>query len=195
VNTHRVRPADLPDGKIVGFFGLVSEWVDQELLVKLAEAIPTATIALLGKEDVDVSRLRAAANIARLGPRSFDVLPDYAAHFDAGIIPFRVNELTRAVNPIKLREMLAAGCAVVTTNLPEAETLAGRVPHGGLTVARDQDSFVSAVKRHVAEGWTADQRRAVSNSMRHETWAVKTEEICRKIEEAGRRSESGINNQ
>ena len=113
------RPRDLPDGDIVGFFGLLSEWVDQELLVRLAEAVPTANVVLIGTADVDVSALESVPNIHLLGPRPFRELPAYIASFRVGIIPFAVNELTKAVNPIKLREMLAAGCPVVSTALPE----------------------------------------------------------------------------
>ena len=119
VNDELRRPSDLPDGKIIGFFGLISEWVDQELLVRLAKEIPDAHIVLIGKADVNVESLATVSNIHILGPKLFDELPSYVAHFDVGIIPFVVNDLTKAVNPIKLREMLAAGCPVVSTDLEE----------------------------------------------------------------------------
>jgi glycosyltransferase involved in cell wall biosynthesis len=109
----------------IGFFGLLSEWVDQELILKLAQEFPSATIVLIGKADVDVTRLQGVANIQLLGPKPFSELPAYVARFTVGIIPFVVNDLTRSVNPIKLREMLSAGCPVVSTALPEVARYAG----------------------------------------------------------------------
>ena len=102
----------------IGFFGLLSEWVDQDLILRLAREF-SARIILIGKADVDVSRLQGIPNIQLLGPRPFSELPAHIAGFTVGIIPFVVNDLTRSVNPIKLREMLSAGCPVVSTALPE----------------------------------------------------------------------------
>jgi len=187
------RPADLPDGPIVGFFGLLSEWVDQDLLVRLARELRddthvrgSAGVVLIGKADVPVERLAAEPNIHLLGPRPFAVLPAYVAHFDVGIIPFVVNELTRAVNPIKLREMLAAGCPVVSTSLPEVAAYAGDARSGGgvasVVVASHAGDFIAAVRRAVAAPPAIDARRAISDTIRGETWAAKVGEIVGLIE-------------
>lgn len=169
------RPRDLPDGDIVGFFGLLSEWVDQELLVRLAEAVPTANVVLIGTADVDVSALESVPNIHLLGPRPFRELPAYIASFRVGIIPFAVNELTKAVNPIKLREMLAAGCPVVSTALPEVARYEGvgcRVSGGGT-------AFVAWVKEGLAKPLSDPQRKALSESMAGETWEAKVSEMLK----------------
>jgi glycosyltransferase involved in cell wall biosynthesis len=68
---------------------------------------------------VDLSSSRSQPNLHFLGRRPYETLPAYCRHFDVGLIPFKVNELTRAVNPIKLREYLAAGLPVVSTPMPE----------------------------------------------------------------------------
>jgi glycosyltransferase involved in cell wall biosynthesis len=124
-----MRPADLPDGRIIGFIGLISEWVDQDLLVSIAREIPEARVVMIGKADVDIERLKKEPNIYILGSKPFSALLTYVSWFGVGIIPFAINELTRAVNPIKLREMLAAGCPVVSTALPEVE----KYGSGGVT--------------------------------------------------------------
>jgi len=184
------RPGDLPKGRIIGFFGLVSEWVDQDLLVELADNLPECNVVLIGPADVDTRKLGAKPNIHLLGPRPFRDLPSYVAHFDAGIIPFVVNDLTKALNPIKLREMLAAGCPVVSTNLPEAESVAAEDQgqddcerndldrhKRGVVVARNHDEFVAAVRGILEKDFPEDERREISDAMRSEDWAAKTEEI------------------
>jgi glycosyltransferase involved in cell wall biosynthesis len=181
----------LPDGPIVGFFGLISEWVDQDLLIALARALraptpdtrhPTPSLVLIGKADVDVSRLKAELNIHLLGPKPFAELPRYVAFFDVGIIPFAVNELTRAVNPIKLREMLAAGCRVVSTDLPEVERyITGDDAQGtameAVRIGRDEHDFVRQVGAWLCSPLLQDRRAAISRSMGAEGWDKKVREI------------------
>jgi glycosyltransferase involved in cell wall biosynthesis len=169
------RPADLPAGPVVGFFGLISEWMEQDLVARTAAALPSAHVVLIGTADVPVARLQGIPNLHLLGPRAFNILPDYVAHFTVGIIPFRVDDLTRAVNPIKLREMLSAGCPVVSTALPEVERYADGGP--GVGVARDAARFVALVSERLASPLTAEQRRAISRRMAAETWEAKVGEI------------------
>jgi len=176
---------------IVGFFGLISEWVDQDLLVRLAREVPQVQVVLIGKADVSTDRLSAEKNIHLLGPRVFAELPVYAAGFAVGIIPFTVNELTRAVNPIKLQEMLAAGCPVVSTDLPEAravadtvnETVRNRQPGfpWAVAVARNADEFVACVKECLERRTEVDDRRAISDSVKNETWECKVIEILKLV--------------
>ena len=188
-----------PGAPVAGFFGLLSEWVDQDLLVSLAGARPEAQFVLIGTADVPVTRLQRMKNIHLLGPRPFRELPQYIARFDVGMIPFVVNDLTRSVNPIKLREMLSAGCPVVSTALPEVEKYAGaaggqtRGPGSGpgVSVARDADEFVRLIQAALTQPLSREQRRAIGDSMRGETWAGKVEEILKLLEQpaAGKRDE------
>ena len=157
----------------IGFFGLLSEWVDQELILKLAKAFSAhARILLIGKADVDVSRLQGIPNIELSGPIPFAELPAHVAAFTVGIIPFVVNDLTRSVNPIKLREMLSAGCPVVSTDLPEVAQYAGNVQ-----IAHTHDEFVAMVSRTLEHPLSPQDRLAISDSMAGETWTAKVNEI------------------
>ncbi len=175
------RPDDLPAGPVVGFFGLLSEWLDQELVLRLADELPDAQLALIGTADVDVSRLETRENIHLLGPRPFSELPRYVARFAVGIIPFVVNELTVAVNPIKLREMMAAGCPVVSSAMPEVAKYADLVRQT-VVVARDRDEFVDAVKARLAQAPDVTERRRLSERMRDETWEAKVAQILAVLE-------------
>jgi glycosyltransferase involved in cell wall biosynthesis len=173
-------PADLPSGPVIGFFGLLSEWVDQALLLRLARDLPQAQLVLIGKADVDVSTLKGVPNIHVLGPRLFSDLPAYLAHFTVGIIPFVVNDLTRAVNPIKLREMLSGGCPVVSVALPEVVACVDQAQIGGsVRVAQTVDEFVSGVRHFLEAPLDLAERRALSERMRQETWAAKVDEMLK----------------
>ena len=167
------RPADLPPGRVAGFFGLLSEWLDQDILIEVARRVPECEIVLIGKADVSIERLKAIHNIHLLGPRPFSQLPAYVAHFDVGLIPFVINELTLAVNPIKLREMLSAGCPVVSTDLPEVHAYKGR----GVVVAVSAGAFAAAVEQRIRNPALTAERAQISAGVANETWLAKVDEI------------------
>ncbi len=173
------RPSDLPaDGPVAGFFGLLDAWVDQDLLVQVARRIAPAHLGLVGHARVDVSRLEAEPNIHLLGRKPFAELPAYAAAFDVGLIPFAVNELTTAVNPIKLREYLSAGLPVVSTALPELLPFADRP---GTDLVSGRDDFIAAVVRRLAAPPGPADRLALSDTMRAESWEGRVAEILRVV--------------
>ncbi len=185
---HLPPSSDLPAGPIIGFFGLLSEWVDQALLLRLARALPQAHLVLIGKADVDVSALKGVSNIHVLGPRPFVDLPAYLANFTVGIIPFVVNDLTRAVNPIKLREMLSGGCPVVSTALPEVVACIRQTHVGGAAiVAGTPGEFEAGVRRFLDAPLDFAARRALSECMRHETWEAKVDKIMGIVQGTGAR--------
>jgi hypothetical protein len=140
---------------------------------------PHARILLIGKADVDVSRLQGIPNIELSGPIPFAELPAHVATFTVGIIPFVVNDLTRSVNPIKLREMLSAGCPVVSTNLPEVARYAGSAQ-----IAHNHDEFVTMVRRALENPLPPQDRLALSDSMSGETWTAKVQEILALLHES-----------
>lgn len=155
----------------IGFFGLIHEWIDLELIARVASEKPQWSIVLIGDTAVDVSSLKGFHNIHFLGRKPYEWLPAYCRVFDAGIIPFRVNELTLNVNPIKLKEYLAAGLPVVSTALPEAQKLGDLVE-----VGKNPDEFIRRLELALAED-TPDKRIARSQRMKSETWEKKVEQI------------------
>lgn len=167
------RPADLPPGRVVGFFGLLSEWLDQDLLVEVARRVPECEVVLIGKADVPIEKLKGIRNLHLLGPRPFSQLPEYLAFFEVGLIPFVINELTLAVNPIKLKEMLSAGCPVVSTDLPEVRGY----PGVGVDVANTKEGFVENVIRRMQQPVTPKERIAISAGVAKETWSEKVKDI------------------
>jgi glycosyltransferase involved in cell wall biosynthesis len=169
-------------GPVIGFFGLIHDWIDLTLLAHVAERRPDWTIAVIGKANVDTSALARLPNVKLLGRRPYEELPRYCKAFTVGVMPFAINELTTNVNPIKMREYLSAGLPVVSTDLPEVRGYSDQVQ-----VAGTPDEFLAACDRAVAADDAAARRRR-SDAMAAESWESKVAELGRRIERArGRR--------
>src|SRR5262249_35144579 len=131
---------------VIGFFGLIAEWIDLELVRGIARRRGDWTILMIGKATVDTGSLRALPNVRLIGQKRYADLPAYWRAFDVGIIPFRIDELTVRANPLKLRESLAAGLPVVSSDLPEVRKYAGLV-----CLAAGPEGFVDAIEGLLAE--------------------------------------------
>jgi glycosyltransferase involved in cell wall biosynthesis len=168
-----VRAPEVADlrGPVLGFVGLIQDWVDLALLEHLARYRQDWTLVVIGKALVDTSRLAALPNVRLLGRKPYETLPSYCAAFDVALIPFTLNELTRNVNPIKLREYLSAGLPVVSTDLPEVTAYASEqgALTGAVAIGRSPEEFTAAVERALAADSPA-ARAARSDAMRAETW-------------------------
>ena len=158
-------------GPVLGFFGLVQDWIDLDLIGWLAAERPDWTIVMIGKVAVDHSRWAGVPNILWVGRKPYEELPRWCKAFDVGLIPFRINELTRNVNPIKLREYLSAGLPVVSTPLPEC----ARYPEW-CTVADTRQGFLAACEAALAAG-SPEARRRRSELMRAESWEHKVRQL------------------
>lgn len=162
--------ANLPR-PILGFFGLIADWVDFEAIEACAKAFPKGSIVMLGKvaPGVDVSALRRLPNVHFLGRKPYEQLPAYCRGFDVALMPFRKNELTENANPLKVREYLAAGLPVVSSDLPEVRRL------GLCKIAERASDFPRLVQECLDEG--AGCSRARAERIAHESWRARVDEI------------------
>jgi len=160
--------AQLPK-PVLGFFGLLADWVDMDLLAHVAGRFPTGSLVLLGAATGDVSALRRLPNVHLLGRRPYASLPSFAKGFDVALLPFRINALTLAANPLKVREYLAAGLPVVSTAVPEVEAL------GLCRIARTPDAFVQEIEAALHDG--AGPSAARSATVAAESWDARLDEI------------------
>ena len=161
---------------IVGFFGLIADWVDISLIRAMADRHPDWSIVLVGRVATDVSAIQGRPNVRLLGRKPYELLPAYCRGFDVGIVPFRMNDLTVRANPLKLREYLAAGLPVASTPLPEVLRYDALVETGG-----DDREFIEAVERALARRSAAAVRARV-DAMRAESWEARVEEIAGLLE-------------
>lgn len=104
---------------IIGFVGGIADWIDIQLLTELASLRKNYTLVLIGPVLTDISALSRLPNVKVLGPKPYVELPQYVQAFDVGLAPFKLNDLTESVNPVKVYEYLAAGIEVIATPMRE----------------------------------------------------------------------------
>ena len=163
-------PADqaaIPSPRI-GFFGVIDERMDYDLLRGVAAARPDWNLVLLGPTaKVDPAALPRAANIHYLGPKSYAELPNYIAGWDVAMLPFARNDATRYISPTKTPEYLAAGKPVVSTSIRDVVR-----PYGQQGLARIADTvadFEAAVEAALAEE-SVGRLRAADAFLTHMSW-------------------------
>jgi glycosyltransferase involved in cell wall biosynthesis len=161
---------------VIGYYGLIHEHQDLDLMAEIARRRPEWSIALVGKVQTDVRRFRAIPNIHFLGQKPHAQLPHYCRGFDVAVIPHKINELTLNMNPIKLREYLAAGLPVVSTPLPEMKAYQPAV-----RMASGVEAWIAALKQALADrSLEADRRR--SQLVAGEDWSVRVQTITRSFD-------------
>ena len=145
------EPSDLagiPHPRL-GFIGVIDERMDMRLVAELSRARREWQICLVGP----VTKIRhrvlpEAPNIHYLGRKRYAELPAYLGHFDAGIMPFALNEATRFISPTKTLEYLAAGLPVASTPIVDVvRTFASR---GLVEIGDGCHAFMAACERALA---------------------------------------------
>jgi glycosyltransferase involved in cell wall biosynthesis len=165
---------------IVGFFGNLDEnTVDLNLLARVIAARPQYSFVLIGAMSRPFERLRALRNVIALGQLPYRQIPQYGAHFDVCLMPWRQNEWIEHCNPVKLKEYLALGKPVVSTPFPELAASGDFC-----SVARGAEEFAAAIDRALRTDSTELSIRRRQWAARH-TWESKVEAVLKHLEERG----------
>lgn len=100
----------------LGFYGVIDERFDIELIRQAADARPDWQFVLIGPIiKIDADTLPQNKNIHYLGAKTYDELPAYLSGWDIALIPFAINESTKYISPTKTPEYLAGGKPVIST--------------------------------------------------------------------------------
>ena len=116
---------DLKDKKICIYIGAIAEWLDFEKIIYSIENLEEVNFLFIGPKHVDFSKIESYTNVRYLGKKQYNDLINYLKVSNVAWIPFIKNDLTDAINPVKLYEYLAAGIPTVTTRLREIEDIDG----------------------------------------------------------------------
>lgn len=161
----------------LGFFGGLDDYVvDMDLLRRTAEANPDASLVLVGDATCAMDELTRLPNVHWLGFRPYSRIPAIGRGFDVALMPWLDNEWIRFANPIKLKEYLALGLPVVSTDYPEVEAYRDRVH-----VAHDRDDFPALARRAAA---TTPDRAALRASVLSSSWAARAAHLLEAAETA-----------
>ena len=178
----RTEPADqveIPHPRI-GFFGVIDERMDLELVAGVADRRPDWHLVLLGPTcKIDPASLPARDNIHYLGMKSYEQLPEYLGGWDVAMLPFAKNDATRYISPTKTPEYLAAGCPVVSTSIRDVVRPYGDL--GLVHVADDADTFVAAIEAAMQEDAFTRQAKVeacLAGNSWDATWGRMDELIC-----------------
>jgi glycosyltransferase involved in cell wall biosynthesis len=127
------------NGPIITYSGAWAKWVDEQLVYRVADTFKHAFVVIIGPE-FGAKVNRNLPNLRYLGYKNYEELPAYLQNSTVCMIPFRLDDITLATNPIKMYEYLAAGAPVVSTDIPEVRGIPS--VHIGL----DHESFIEKIR-------------------------------------------------
>ena len=145
----------------LGFYGVIDERFDTDLVRQVAEARPDWQIVLVGPVvKIDPANLPRANNIHYMGQRTYDQLPQFLAGWDVCLLPFALNESTRFISPTKVLEYMAAELPSVSTPITDV-----KVPYGDVVAIADTpEKFIAACERMLA--MNDEQKATLRDRMR-----------------------------
>lgn len=173
----------------IGFFGVLDERMDFELVEAVARRKPEWSFVMIGPVvKIDPHTLPKLPNIYYLGMKQYAELPSYISGWDVAMMPFAHNESTRYISPTKTPEYLAAGKPVVSTPIIDVLRQYGR--HGLVNIAGTAEEFVRvtamALDHTDKEEWLEKVDETLSQNSWDKTWQRMMYLITRKLNEKQR---------
>jgi glycosyltransferase involved in cell wall biosynthesis len=172
-------PADVAhlSGPVVGYFGLVEEWMDWRMVEWLAAQRPHWQFVLIGRVGVPQDRLPVRTNLHFLGKRPYTDLPSYGRRFDAAIIPSRLDHrFAQHASPLKLREYLAMGVPVVAAPTPENRKFADVA-----ALAETREQFLTSLDLVVGRPITPDEAQRRMARVAEQTWESRADTVLEAV--------------
>ena len=160
--------ASIPHPRL-GFFGVIDERFDAELLKQVAARRPDWNFIMIGPiVKIDPASLPSLPNIHYLGGKKYSELPDYLAGWDIALLLFARNESTRFISPTKTPEYLAAGKPVISTSIRDVVR-----PYGELNlveIADTADEFIHAAEKIMSRSSQSEWLARVDTFLQDVSW-------------------------
>lgn len=181
--------ANIPYPRL-GFFGVIDERLDIDLIEKAATAKPDWQFVLIGPVvKIDPNTLPKNKNIHYLGNKSYQELPKYLSGWDIAMIPFAINESTRFISPTKTPEYLAAGKPVISSSIRDVVN-----PYGNnqlVHICDGASDFVEKVSFEFAVEDKSEWLDRVDNYLSNISWDATFEQMNILIHQGMAGSETG----
>ena len=178
----------------LGFYGVIDERMDLELVGKLADAHPEWTLVMVGPiVKIDMADLPRRPNLLYPGGKSYAELPLYLAGWDAALMPFAINESTRFISPTKTPEYLAGGKPVVSTAIIDVRRHYGELE--AVTVADSHAEFIAGCEAALKLSQQADRAwlKPVDVALAELSWDATQARMADLVDQAMvRRSQSSL---
>lgn len=176
--------AHIPHPRL-GFFGVIDERFDIELLDEVASKRPDWNFIIIGPVvKIDPNTLPKHSNIHYLGGKKYNELPEYLAGWDIALLLFARNESTRFISPTKTPEYLAAGKPVISTSIRDVVR-----PYGEMKLVEIADTaseFIVAAEKILSGAnrseWLQKVDAFLENISWDKTWAQMSDLIDEVIE-------------
>ncbi|UOE52440.1 glycosyltransferase [Mucilaginibacter sp. SMC90] len=171
---HFLKARELKNAKAnkparLGFYGVIDERFDIELIRNIAELRPDWDIILVGPVvKIDPATLPVNKNIKYLGSRTYAKLPELIADWDIALIPFLLNESTRFISPTKTPEYLAAGLPVISTAIQDVINPYGK--YGLVSIGNNAKDFVSLAEQELQRDDRKEWLQKVDFFLAHNSW-------------------------
>lgn len=163
---------------VLGYYGCLAEWFDYELVIEVAKKKTDWCFVLVGYcFDGTVSRLQKEAlpNIIIYPAQPYVNLPSFVAAFDIQIIPFVLNDITKATSPVKLFEYMASGKPILTSAMQEC------LQYKSVRIYHDSDDFISKAAQLLDLKNDEDYLERMLEEARDNTWEARVQEILKTL--------------
>ena len=153
----------------IGFFGVIDERTNLNLLKEMAQMRPDYHFVMIGPVvKIDPATLPQASNIHYLGQKNYRELPSYIAGWDCAMMPFALNDATKYISPTKTLEYLAAGKPVVSTSIKDVVRPYGE--NGLVHIADQAADFIAAIAKSIPQRRSQPWLTQVDQFLNHVSW-------------------------
>lgn len=163
------------------YFGLFDERNNQDILAEIAESLPTDQIDIIGTVVCDNSNLIKYPNISFKGAIKYQLLPTVIDQYDVFILPYVENELTRNINPLKLKEYISTSRFIISTPLPEVIKFKEYI-----SIGKNGNEFVSKInqfRNNQTDVNFFQPSKAIEYIKNNETWTIKAIKLSNLIDQ------------
>ncbi|URM35674.1 glycosyltransferase [Flavobacterium anhuiense] len=162
-------PSDIGDipMPIAGYFGVIDERIDLELLHEVAKKLPDVSFVMIGPlAKIEHSDLPQAPNIHYLGMKCYKELPNYLKAFDIALMPFALNDATKFISPTKTLEYMAANKPIISTKITDVVRDYAHCVH----LVENADEFAQATRNLTDSNNNAQWKHQYSEILDRTSW-------------------------